>query len=1467
NGEFEGKGWEYQTAAKAKEIGLIDNVIEAQLGSAASREMVAEILFRAMLGEMVSYTALNGYVGTGKTLGKEKFGLESVTGVVVANKWANLTDEGSDQVLNDGKTQMVLADGTTRTLDIDSSLEVVGLTCTAYMADQDNNNVLEVLTDELTADAVNVVADNEGKATGTNEADQVYSSIRNLAGTKGISVTSDTESYWNYDKWVFTTSDILIRYAVVKGTSVDGVNINDYAASIQDGTTTTVGHSAEERRVNVNGDSFDCWVISIKPNHEIEAIDQAFMRQIFYTADRLAYVTDANLALNDYVIGEVYVGTTSTVDVSDTLSWVQFKDKYLVENNNGDLGWVYNGQSLRVVDNNGDGTAEYILGIGYVQTRIVNIRNDVPEFYNIKPGEMGYKDIYWDGGVEAYSVNTVVNYSVIDNKMSVWTAPVVTDSAKTKNFQKITVTTTDSGETYGQSGIVNATTMDYRILSMDEGVKYNMYLDQFGFIRTYEPAVPTQYAVLTEMYGGAVQHSNYVSSTTAIAELTIGDEVTKEYTVNNAASSVFLSRVGTSELGAAIAWTMGTGLATYQYNWLQPAVAHLMGQGQNPADNNYSNYGNIANTSSWYTVWGRQVWKPEVLAVKGTVLTTPAMFDYGPETWDNNGTPATAANSYSLTNVAAYTLKDDGTVDLKSASTYAVDQNGYRLYYVTTTRTARNQNMDKVTAATWDTAKYGKTFQQAYDAGELAPVYATDYVQLTKDDVSANQRLFNIDEDYAAKFTTNSNGYVNATVNTEFYVVTSGGVKHYVGYAGLPTILGANIRAAYAVATNTSVGSNTADYWVADVIVIETNKVEQAYDSISLRYWNPSETQGQTRLINTLNNEWKGYGSNDLAKMQVVPAGTSWGNWALGTGYGFYELYNTEFNADTNTLTAGSVKQIAKGEYNDHGIFAGALRRDAIIEETSGYVSVNILGNWTNSPSDSKWIKNIDLDAPANAYSAPVYHVQYGQYAWQTGETFANEIRLARAQWTDVRPGDALIWVLDKATNTAFVVDVTDHADEGATPAWLATFDANGVATGGIYKDILDEQLPGATTGYTITVKSKGLPTEKTWTYTVPVNGDQEIDLTQSIFLEDNYYISSATPAAGAYPAVGPTLATVTQTKPASTVTAIKLAGVQGDIDVELTYTLEQYDVKTIPAWTANTVGGVKVNDIKVNGNTITTSAHTTAEPVDVTKTATLTIDLNNPLATATQSVEVTVKKCADSSVIAALSGTATQVITDATGKTYTYTFTMPAYDVDVDVQVVENNPDVTVTPHLTATGNPSIDYSINTTPNATTGTAADGTAITAKKNNVITFTSNDKFFVGVGASAAAVDTVIPATKQADGTYAYPYTVGSANADLVFYSAVTVTVINRTDNNVPLTWNAAKMPAGGTLSGNTADNTYTVDVPYGCAWMTFTDPSNVMELKVDTAPTPSGVVNGANNSVTWSTVINAAVTLEVSTKP
>ncbi len=61
NGEFTGSGWEVKTASTAQGLGILKNINQGTLGVAATREVVAEILFQAILVPTVTYTPALGY--------------------------------------------------------------------------------------------------------------------------------------------------------------------------------------------------------------------------------------------------------------------------------------------------------------------------------------------------------------------------------------------------------------------------------------------------------------------------------------------------------------------------------------------------------------------------------------------------------------------------------------------------------------------------------------------------------------------------------------------------------------------------------------------------------------------------------------------------------------------------------------------------------------------------------------------------------------------------------------------------------------------------------------------------------------------------------------------------------------------------------------------------------------------------------------------------------------------------------------------------------------------------------------------------------------------------------------------------------------------------------------------------------------------------------------------------------------
>ena len=1043
-GEFaDPKGWELQTAAIAEREGITKNVTAGDFGAPAPRQMVAEILFRGLLTETVEYSALvpGGYTKSGETLGMREFGLEKVSGVVMANEWANL--EGDSVAKAD--TTIMKVDEKNITVSKGTELDAVGLTYNAYIANGEGSTK-RALTLEA---GDNTVAFNEGKAT----------SVSDQAKAESLKITGDTEYFVDYDQgWnEDCTSDYLIRYAIAKVSCT--AEETKYIQSING----VDGHSVTERNVNVkwdvsgdgqvnDNDVVSCWVVSIKKNSPINTDDQAIMEKIFDSADRLNdAITDGSTAedLRRYVFGEVYVGTTSLTDYSDTYSWRGFREEFLNDTKESrKFAGCENGESLRVVDNNGDGTAEYVLKITYTLDQAVGIYKEVLEYNGINTKD--YDDIY---SPDDLVVGDVVIWNVIDGKLSIWKADVLTDSVKTKNFKDNTITTVESDETKGQSGITNATTLDEIIMNMADKTEYNMYLDRFGFVRAYELAQGSKYALVTEIYPTNLNNGAYITNTDVTAEVKMGDADVANYRISNATSRNWSPFISDS------VWTSSTMFHASLYNYLQPAIAHL------GIEDQYE--GATANKSYPVTAWARNVWA----MVPQASTANYGVFDYGKidNTYYGNDVLDAVDHSFSFTNVAAYTMDGDDVI-LNTASKLFITKEGEQVYYGPDGR--GNDYGNKYTLSSWieayrkanpnsgltdatltnyftDLVNGTNVYGQNAGLTKYYPVYAVDYVQLAKQDVKGGTRHFTIDPSYRDTYHTNSNGYVDATNDTEFYVVMPNGITYKTGYADLPTISAANIRAAYAVATNTSEASDNLDYWVADVIVLEVNGLSYGWDSVSLMYYNPYQTVNSVRYVNSLNNEWQALQPefDGKAKMDVVPESTNgqngasvtWGNHAwTRDAYGFYELYNTELETE-GTLTATDVRKIVYGEYNDHGIYAGTVARmNKLI--ASGYIDIDTKGraDWNDAYND-EYVEHVDIRY--SDYEVPVYRVYTND---------ASEIRLTQTNG-DVRVGDEVIYVYNRALKqVSFIIDLgirTKAADgfdytpavaSSNYPSWLA---------------------------------------------------------------------------------------------------------------------------------------------------------------------------------------------------------------------------------------------------------------------------------------------------------------------------------------------------------------------------------------------------------------------------------------------
>lgn len=256
NGEFTGTGWEIRTASTAQGLGILKNVQEATLGSAATRELVAELIFQAMNVDMVKYTPALNYVKLGYSLGQQEFDL--------TNKGDNHDDWGRPGTLwtyntGDESTlvkETALATYTTAVTECDVA-DALGFdgtkTFTAYTNGVDNDatvkvqatdtvgtigaqgRITEVYEDEIVCidtflavvtDVKDATFDTAGHLkTSSSLTLNVWTADNNDPAMKGITLYGGSE---NYD---YAENDYLLVNAVLDGATANKmVNKNDDTA-------------------------------------------------------------------------------------------------------------------------------------------------------------------------------------------------------------------------------------------------------------------------------------------------------------------------------------------------------------------------------------------------------------------------------------------------------------------------------------------------------------------------------------------------------------------------------------------------------------------------------------------------------------------------------------------------------------------------------------------------------------------------------------------------------------------------------------------------------------------------------------------------------------------------------------------------------------------------------------------------------------------------------------------------------------------------------------------------------------------------------------------------------------------------------------------------------------------------------------------------------------------------------------
>ena len=997
-GEFaDPKGWELQTATIAERENITKNVTAGDFGAPAPRQMVAEILFRGLLTETVEYSALiaGGYTKSGETLGKRELGLEEVSGIVTGNEYADLD---SSSTLPGGKTDLLVGEKEYR-LNVTTDLTAIGESRTAYVK-KGTQNSFNLVVDKLFGNDNNVRAES-GDAT----------SVSALADTQNLSL-SGAEYFVNFEEAGRWESDYKIKYVLKFTPDADGLKkaeakaaeINWYGDYKSTDSKYVVVKDVKDT-ANPTNTLYYVVERTIPRTEEIYSCDISNMMMIFGEADK----TDDSVT-DSFVTGEIYVGTQSTKDISDDpdYSWTIFEEKFLEFTENiQNFSKSGNGEWLKVIDNDGDGIAEYVFGTWYALAEITGY-NSRKEYYTYSAPGKGHDNYGWEIDLSEDAVNYVGDYepavgdlvlaAPIDGKWQIEKAPMETKTIKTVSFRDKTVTTTED-DVYDESVISNWTEYADDMLAMSDEAKYEIFFDHFGHVIAYrEVQGQTKYALLSELYYTNEFNGKYIKNNTPIVEITMGEEDTVEMLVSNAKDNVFD--------GAGRTYFNNKGVSFTDY--LTRAISQL----------------GITNTSNLYLQDTAEWTTPTTLDEKNQYV-----YDY-----DANGDPVnpSATHKVTETNVAAYTLDEDGEkVAVNSVSDPKTNRSGDVLYY-----TNLNENggivadasiNEKVTYEEYK-ARLDKAAPADSASAYIKPVFATDYVKLdaTKDvkkgavrfDIDKLDVSYNVYNQVPVSARPNWDGnYVNATHNTEFYIVgveaktgnttatVVTGIEYFTDYANVPEIDGDDITAIYAVARNTNADVGKRDYWVADVIVIETKDVVQPYDSMSLIYNNPSKTSGQVRDLEALDSQTK-----DPSVTLIPKDKKSWpGQWSALNDYGFYELYETEVNEPS--ITAGRIEGKLTAGYNAHGIFAATVTRDVRVQAEGDYVMVHKGDNNNAAATDTTEFKLATGEVPVYAVWSDDWNRNYPTWELVPGLTMKS-----------IEAGDEIIYVKDKGGNVKYIV-------------------------------------------------------------------------------------------------------------------------------------------------------------------------------------------------------------------------------------------------------------------------------------------------------------------------------------------------------------------------------------------------------------------------------------------------------------
>ena len=216
NGEFTGANWQVQTASVGKQLHITDKVSAGTLGTAATREVVAEILFRSILVPQVTYTPALGYQSIGvstsgnvwtgwfvdnASIGAETFGLAQTTGEITATNRKTGTTTLTPVVTRGNNDNVLDTANRADVINTDGNWENIGYVAYVYTVPTAGAKTLTAVSD------VTVTGESMGVSTnGTT--------VQNLTSASSTSYIATVQNVRYYYNGVECTTNVDIKAAV-----------------------------------------------------------------------------------------------------------------------------------------------------------------------------------------------------------------------------------------------------------------------------------------------------------------------------------------------------------------------------------------------------------------------------------------------------------------------------------------------------------------------------------------------------------------------------------------------------------------------------------------------------------------------------------------------------------------------------------------------------------------------------------------------------------------------------------------------------------------------------------------------------------------------------------------------------------------------------------------------------------------------------------------------------------------------------------------------------------------------------------------------------------------------------------------------------------------------------------------------------------------------------------------------------